>query len=152
MLKISFYLKNIIKYSFIFGKALIMKSIEEKYCETVKRETHLYSSTIKPYLEIKAQKSTTLTPWNSKFLGVPYIPKENTHTQLFESTPETQTKESLYLLAQINFEEIPNLEPFPEKGILQFWIARNDSFGLNNDPNHQEGFRVIYYLKFSMTT
>ena len=37
------------------------------------------------------------------------------------------------------------LEVFPEKGLLQFWIAHEDCFGLGfDDQTIQDGFRVLY--------
>ncbi|HJN37732.1 MAG TPA: YwqG family protein [Gammaproteobacteria bacterium] len=119
---------------------------EEEYYDIVKNNKHWYSSTIKPYMKIKAKKSNTLTPWNSKFLGTPYLPKGQTPPQASKSTLGTRPEENLYLLAQINFEEMPKLELFPEKGILQFWLAKNNFFGADDDnPTKQNGFRTIYY-------
>jgi len=58
----------------------------------------------------------------------------------------------LFLLAQINFEEVPCLEGFPQEGILQFYIADDDFYGANWDnPTQQEGFRVIYFPTISKT-
>lgn len=65
----------------------------------------------------------------------------------------------LHLLAQINFAEVPHLEPFPRKGLLQFYIsdiADDDLWGMNcerpdapemqcEDMLLQHGFRVIYF-------
>jgi uncharacterized protein YwqG len=52
----------------------------------------------------------------------------------------------LYLLAQINFEEIPKIPNFPESGILQFFIAANDMYGMNwGNLTTQDEFRIIYH-------
>ena len=52
----------------------------------------------------------------------------------------------LRFLAQINFSEMPPLEGFPTKGILQFYIAGENAHGLNfENPEEQKGFRVIYH-------
>ena len=52
--------------------------------------------------------------------------------------------ENMIFLAQINFEEVPQNELLPEKGILQFFLENDDSFtyGLFSESN---GFQVIYY-------
>jgi len=71
---------------------------------------------------------------------LPYLPKE------FEY-PKSKDGEYLYLLAQINFAEVPHLETFPKKGILQFYLeADGELFGLNfKNPTQQDKFRVIYF-------
>jgi uncharacterized protein YwqG len=52
----------------------------------------------------------------------------------------------LALLAQFNFAEIPSLPNFPDKGILQFYIAADDLYGMNfDDQQQQSGFRVLYF-------
>lgn len=52
----------------------------------------------------------------------------------------------LRFLAQVNFSEMPALEGFPKKGILQFYIAGENAHGLNfENPEEQKGFRVIYH-------
>lgn len=59
----------------------------------------------------------------------------------------------LYLLAQINFSEIPRtLAGFPSQGLLQFFIADNDHYGADFESGHgpevlsvQRGFRVVYW-------
>lgn len=51
------------------------------------------------------------------------------------------------LLAQFNFAELPTLENFPDKGILQFYIAADDDlYSADFDqPFTQDGFRVLYF-------
>jgi uncharacterized protein YwqG len=55
-----------------------------------------------------------MDPWQSKFGGQPYLPKGYPY-------PKHENGKPRQLLAQINFEEMPTLEHFPEKGILQFY-------------------------------
>ena len=97
-------------------------------------------ATIKPYIEIKLTDNNKPTWWQSKFGGLPYIPKG------FEY-PKSFANEYLYLLAQINFAEVPHLEYFPDKGILQFYITADEEFyGADFDhPKTQDRFRVIYF-------
>jgi uncharacterized protein YwqG len=95
--------------------------------------------TVKPYIAISVAKQVDNSPMQSKFGGFPYLP------QGFEY-PKTARGNYLYLLAQINFAEVPKLEGFPEKGILQFYIANDDVYGINfEDQFVQEGFRVLYF-------
>lgn len=104
-----------------------------------KKHEDKISSSMKPYIEIKARKSNNLSLWQSKFLGSPYLPKGQNY-------PKNSKGDFLYLLAQINFEEMPILAPYPEKGILQFWITADDAYGADFDnPTKQDNFKVTYY-------
>ncbi len=77
-------------------------------------------------------------PWESKLGGDPYL-------EIGMEYPKTSNGEYLRLLAQINFEEVPHLESFPQKGILQFYILADDVYGLAlQDQCIQDTFRVIY--------
>ena len=101
------------------------------------------AATIKPNIEIQLTDNDKPTWWQSKFGGLPYLP------QGFEY-PKSWNDEYLYLLAQINFAEVPHLEGFPDKGILQFYIHDGEKddiiWGLDlSNPNNQDYFRVLYF-------
>ncbi|MBD2185039.1 YwqG family protein [Aerosakkonema funiforme] len=96
-------------------------------------------ATVKPYVEIETHLRRNVSLWQSKFAGFPYLPKNFDY-------PKTPEGDYLYLLAQINFAEVPHLEIFPDKGILQFYLARNELYGFDfKNPTNQTGFRVIYF-------
>jgi len=98
-------------------------------------------ATIEPYVEIQTHLTTEATLWQSKFAGLPYLPKGFDY-------PKTPEGDYLYLLAQINFVEVPHLEGFPQKGILQFYISAADDFLYGADfgaPTEQKGFRVLFF-------
>ncbi|MEM7617715.1 MAG: YwqG family protein, partial [Pseudomonadota bacterium] len=108
------------------------KKILENYQDTI-------SSSMKFYIQIKAKKANGLELWQSKFQGLPYLTEKDDY-------PKNSKGKYLYLIAQINFEEVPKLEPYPEKGILQFWIATDDLYGLDFDhQTKQDSFKIIYY-------
>ena len=91
-------------------------------------------TTIKPYIKIKTQLTRNTTWWQSKIAGFPYLPKN-------VSYPKTSQGDYLYLLAQINFAETPPLEGFPQKGILQFYISKDDLYGCDvYNLKNNEGF------------
>jgi len=85
----------------------ILKKTIEEFKQKYQRE----------YIELSADPDDDMTVYQSKFGGVPYLPDnfEYPFSRLYPDKP-------LMLLAQINFEEMPSLEDFPEKGILQIYI------------------------------
>lgn len=87
-------------------------------------------------------ENTQTTLFQSKIGGKPYMPIG------VEYPMHTKKQRPLVLLAQINFAEMPPLEDFPTKGILQFFIDGLDGelFGIDAENEwKQDGFRVIYY-------
>lgn len=100
-----------------------------------------------PIIEITPMAEKPKTPWESRFGGEAYWPADM-------PWPQTPKGKPLYLLAQINFSEVPELAGYPTHGILQFFIDSDDLWGLafagkNDDakavattPN---GFRVVYH-------
>lgn len=104
----------------------------------------MFSTTLKPIIALNLEaKSTTI--FESKLGGIPYFPKNIEYPRSEDGLP-------LKLLAQINFEEIPFLEGFPQTGIIQFYINIYDNFyGLDfKNPISQKNFRVIYHDKIDM--
>ncbi|MEG4005499.1 DUF1963 domain-containing protein [Microcoleus sp. Pol11C1] len=104
-------------------------------------------ATIKPYIEIQTQNNDDVNWWQSKFGGFPYLPKG------FEY-PKTCDGKYLFFLAQLNFDEIPPLDGFPDRGILQFYIADDDLYGLDfgnyanvDNPAVEQKFKIIYFTQ-----
>jgi uncharacterized protein YwqG len=59
----------------------------------------------------------------------------------------------LWPLAQLNFAGLPGLDGFPRAGILQFFIAGDDLYGMDLDhPTRQTGFRVVYHPQVGEST
>lgn len=76
--------------------------------------------------------------WESRVGGMPYLPLNEQYPTNSEGTP-------LKLLAQINFADMPKLENYPEKGLLQFFIGGDDLYGADFEQRQkQEDFRIIY--------
>jgi len=67
----------------------------------------------------------TLKINQSKFLGLPYILKGNSYPSCSDGTP-------MIMLAQINFTEVPELENYPESGILQLFVHPTNWHDMNN--------------------
>lgn len=86
------------------------------------------------------KRSTSLT--ESKFAGEPYLP-------YYQTVPKDITGESMRLLAQINFAEIPPIQDFPTQGILQFFISSNI---FANAAHYKEDiFQQFYKIRFYPT-
>lgn len=95
--------------------------------------------TVRDCVDIRVVPGLRPDPWSSRFGGTPYL-------ELGDEYPRNPAGHPLYLLAQVNFGEIPPLSGFPRQGLLQFFIADDDLYGLDFDrPLRQSGFRVRYY-------
>ena len=100
----------------------------------------------KPVIKLEPKRAEKLSVFESKLGGVPYMPLDFEYPKgksgIFEGRP-------LRLLAQLNFEKLPHIENFPQKGILQFFCSDDEedgAYGLNfDDPIEQDGFRIIYH-------
>ena len=93
----------------------------------------------KPVIRIKTEEVEITSIFDSKFGGTPYWPSSKAY-------PTNSKGEELLLLAQMNFERDSIGHPFPEKGMLQFFIDCDDLNGLNfEDQTKQDGFRVVYH-------
>ena len=92
-------------------------------------------------IRIELSLADALTVTDSKFGGVPYIPKGCALPRSAEGKP-------LFMLAQINCEQLPENNLYPKKGLLQFWIAATDDYlyGIDFDnPCSNDNKRVLYY-------
>ena len=79
--------------------------------------------------------------WQSKVGGFPYLPKDHEYPTDPNGCP-------LLLQVQINFADVPKLDMYPDKGILQIYLGNADGFpyGLNlADGMDQSYFRVLYF-------
>ena len=85
-------------------------------------------------------------PFESSFGGTPYFPKDFEYPYA-ENFNQRGTQIPMMLLAQINFEEVPHFENFPEKGILQIFInPTDDLYGADFDnPTVQKNYKIFYH-------
>ncbi|MBK8557101.1 MAG: DUF1963 domain-containing protein [Lewinellaceae bacterium] len=95
--------------------------------------------TKRSFIRAEAGPEADTTPWQSKIGGIPYQTTETGWPESPDGTP-------LIFLAQLNFAEMPALAPFPEKGILQFFISDDDLYGMDfDDGENPDTFRVLFY-------
>lgn len=84
-------------------------------------------------INIMLKENNNLSITDSKFGGIPYIANDS-------DIPKDSNDTQLALLAQINCTKLPENDLYPKEGLVQFWISRNENFGLNN----REDYRVKY--------
>ncbi len=101
---------------------------------------------VKSFIRITAQSNAETGLLQSKFGGQPYWPKAQDY-------PKDENGNPLHLLAQINWAEVSSIADFPEKGLLQFYVADDDMYGLNLDNlADQSNFRVVYFAEYNEST
>ena len=124
--------------------------LERKTIEELKRLTARQAVSIR----IDPEKTPKVT--DSKFGGVPYWDMDMDY-------PKTKDGSLLMLLAQINLDEL-NREgknpgnKLPRHGMLQFFIAQDDVYGMDFDNTTdsegrlvQDSFRVVYHKTVDYT-
>ena len=96
-------------------------------------------STDAPVIQLTASDISP-TAFDTKIGGEFYVP------EAMRPPRNQETGKPLYLLAQLNFDELPHLPDFPEHGLLQFFIAGDDPlYGMNLDyPHSQKTWRIRY--------
>ncbi|EAE7467545.1 DUF1963 domain-containing protein [Listeria monocytogenes] len=99
-----------------------------------------FLETEKERIELHFKDAGKLSLLQSKAGGRGYLPKE-------QGYPVTEEGKPLSLLTQINFSEMPQMENYPEFGLLAFYVDyQDDLYGLNfENPTSQEGFRVFFF-------
>ena len=104
----------------------------------------LNATTQREVIRISLSLADNLALTDSKFGGVPYIPQGG-------ALPTSVDGKQLFILAQINCEQLPENTLYPKKGLLQFWIAATEAplYGLDYEAPCSNDFkRVIYYPTF----
>jgi uncharacterized protein YwqG len=68
----------------------------------------------------------------SKFLGKPFFP-------ISKNYPKDEKGKPMIMVAQLNFDEIPELEYFPKEGILQLFFSTTDWY--------EDDSKIVYHSK-----
>ena len=104
----------------------------------------LNATTQREVIRITLSLADNLALTDSKLGGTPYIPQGG-------ALPTSVDGKPLFMLAQINCEQLPENTLYPKKGLLQFWIAAMEAplYGLDYEAPCSNDFkRVIYYPTF----
>ena len=90
-------------------------------------------------LEFDTENAPTI--FDSKVGGLPYWDPAKTY-------PTDSKGNKMCLLAQINFDREKVESPLPQGGMLQFFLAYDDVYGLHyHDEIRQKNWRVVYHEK-----
>lgn len=129
--------------------------------ESLQTHRSLIEATLRPCLTVRAADGPA-GPLQSRVGGQPVLPSSFELPAYQRTVPEepsgklsklvskvvgmAPSEGPLHFLAQLNFQEMPALEGFPEKGLLQFYISPRGLFGQDHKrPTAQDGFRVLYF-------
>lgn len=97
-----------------------------------------------PVVKLRPIAEKAAYPWSTKFGGKAFWPVGMPY-------PVSADGEKLFLLAQLNFAELPHIEGYPQTGLVQFFIEDDDLYGMDFDTSIEEvikapqGYRVIYH-------
>ena len=88
-------------------------------------------------IEIKLDCDRIPTLFSSKIGGVPYW-------DLSKPYPTSGNGDKMVMLAQFNLSELPKNDKLPQKGMLQFFVAPDPSYGRYFDGSN-DGHKVVYH-------
>ena len=118
---------NVGKYTHEQAKWILQRIHDTDGAETIRIKT--------------AVKDTPLSLTASKFGGLPYWERT-------DEFPRDEDGKPLYLLAQIDFADVPHLPDFPEKGLLQIFVQADDLWGCDFN-SEQKNWRIVYHKSIS---
>lgn len=100
-------------------------------------------TTKKSFLSLSTSDDKTTTT-SSKIGGYGYLSRKFKY-------PTNADGQPLHLLAQVNFSEMPYLEPLPRDGILAFYVDYfDDLIGADLYFKSQKGYKVYYFNDVSL--
>jgi uncharacterized protein YwqG len=95
--------------------------------------------TVRPVLAAQVHADAPGSMLGCQLGGEPWWPAGEAYPQARDGSP-------MYLLVQLNFAEMPVLEPFPRTGLLQVFIAADPLYGADlDDPLNTAGFRIVHH-------
>lgn len=90
-----------------------------------------------PAIILKPAGPAPSTPGGSRIGGAVWLPDG-------EAWPRGKDGKPMAFLAQIDFSSLPHIPDFPESGVLQFFIGRDDYFGADFERPEAGNFKVIW--------
>lgn len=105
---------------------------EKRIRKLVDEAKHMLQSSAINYVKITKKSAAHLSLNASKFGGYPFILTQ-------EDYPKDSNGNCLHLLAQFNLTDLPENDFLPKRGLLQFFVADDESFG-----DYTDTFKVQY--------
>lgn len=97
------------------------------------------AKTEQPMIAITVEEGAPVSAFASRMGGTPWWPAGDPYPRDAKGNP-------LFLLVQIDFSEAPTLDPLPQTGLLQVFIAADDLYGCDvENPSRSEGFACVYH-------
>lgn len=96
----------------------------------------------KKCIKIELINDTSSSITISKLGGLPYIAPNS-------EIPRDLEGNVLNFLCQLNCQEIPENSIYPKTGIIQFWIGRNNTYGLDFSDPINNIIKVLYYKEIN---
>lgn len=97
------------------------------------------AATVRPIISVDVVNGPSLSATGSQLGGRPWWPRGRPY-------PKDKDGQPLFLLIQLNFADMPALEPFPRTGLLQLFISQAELYGANlDDLQHPDGFACVYH-------
>ncbi len=90
-----------------------------------------------PSVQLKAMAAAPARASGSRIGGPAWLPDGG-------AWPLGRDGRPMEFLAQLDFAELPPLADFPEAGLLQFFIARDDRFGADYDDPARSDVRLVW--------
>jgi uncharacterized protein YwqG len=109
------------------SKIQVLKDIQKTVKECIKLEV----------APAQGAWPSSMPLWTSKFGGIPYLPQGIPY-------PHNDKGKPMYLLAQINFIDMPALEPFPRDGIIQIFVNDDEFYGMDYNLYSSKGFKIQF--------
>lgn len=94
-----------------------------------------YNAQTKPAIALTPDPESPIDPKGTRLFGPAYLEKG-------EEWPCGNDGRTLDFLAQLNLEDCAALEGYPQEGIVQFFVGRDDLFGANFDDLLNGQFHV----------
>lgn len=96
-----------------------------------------YRAQRRPAVALKPDLNLPIQPKSSRLFGPAFLLED-------EDWPRGKNGKTLDFLAQLNLADCDGLEGYPQSGIVQFFIARNDLYGANFEDLLRGDYLVRY--------
>ncbi|MDR1187623.1 MAG: DUF1963 domain-containing protein [Bifidobacteriaceae bacterium] len=123
----------------LFNGGRVRRPLERGAPDTADLRAAWADATALPSVELTASPGAPGLA-DTKIGGLPYLAPGQEWPALAGGAPE------LFLLAQLNLGQLPPVAGLPARGLLQFFVAGDDTHGMNyRDPAAGSGHTVLFH-------